>query len=123
MSVETTEKRGAVRRSQSGQRNYPADHRMLGALLGRHNHFPLSIAVFTLASGLCGMAGSLGRAIQRLAGGGLQPSSKAVLQDPFPVEKQGMAMPLFGFAALTGHIVEARAMPAPPARAGGLVRA
>ena len=37
--------------------------------------------------------------------------------------KQGMAMPLFGFAALTGHIVEARVMPAPPARAGGLVRA
>ena len=69
------------------------------------------------------MAGSLGRVIQGLAGGGLPTGSQAVLLDPFPVEKQGMAMPLFGFAALTGHIVEARAMPAPPARAGGLVRA
>ena len=60
----------------------------LGALFGRHNHFPLSI-VFTLASGLCAMAGSLGRVIQGLAGGGLQqPSSQAVLQDPFPVENR-----------------------------------
>ena len=60
----------------------------LGALFGRHNHFPLSIAVFTLASGLCGMAGSLGRVIQGLAGGGLQPSSQAVLLDSFPVENR-----------------------------------
>ena len=88
MSVETTEKRGDVRRSQSGQCDYPADHGTLGALFGRHNHFPLSIAVFTLASGLCGMAGSLGRVIQGLAGGGLQPSSQAVLLDSFPVENR-----------------------------------
>ena len=82
----------------------------LSAHLGRRNYFLLSIAVFTLASGLCGMAGSLGqlilfRVIQGLAGGGLQPSSQAVLLDAFPVEKQGVAMTLFGFAALIAPVV------------------
>src|ERR1044072_7887402 len=61
----------------------------LSARLGRRTYFLLSIAVFTLASGLCGIAGSLGqlilfRVIQGLAGGGLQPSSQAVLLDAFP---------------------------------------
>jgi len=82
----------------------------LSAHLGRRNYFLGSIAVFTLASGLCGIAGSLGqlilfRVIQGLAGGGLQPSSQSVLLDAFPVEKQGMAMTLFGFAALIAPIV------------------
>lgn len=77
----------------------------LSAHLGRRNYFLLSIAVFTLASGLCGMATSLGqlivfRVLQGLAGGGLQPSSQGVLLDAFPVEKQGTAMTLFGLAAL-----------------------
>jgi MFS transporter, DHA2 family, multidrug resistance protein len=49
----------------------------LSAYIGRRNYFLLSIAVFTLSSAMCGMAGSLGqlilfRVIQRLAGGGLQ---------------------------------------------------
>jgi MFS transporter, DHA2 family, multidrug resistance protein len=82
----------------------------LSAHLGRRNYFLLSIAIFTLSSGLCGMAGSLGqlilfRVIQGLAGGGLQPSSQAVLLDAFPPEKQGMAMTLFGFAALIAPVV------------------
>src|ERR1700745_1476785 len=82
----------------------------LSAHLGRRNYFLLSIAVFTLASGLCGMATSLGqlivfRVLQGLAGGGLQPSSQGVLLDAFPVEKQGIAMTLFGLAALFGPVV------------------
>jgi DHA2 family multidrug resistance protein len=82
----------------------------LAAHLGRRNYFLMSIAVFTLASGLCGMATSLDqmilfRVIQGLAGGGLQPSSQAVLLDSFPPEKQGSAMTLFGVAALIGPIV------------------
>jgi DHA2 family multidrug resistance protein len=82
----------------------------LSAHLGRRNYFLLSISVFTLASGLCGMAGSLGqlilfRIIQGLAGGGLQPSSQGVLLDAFPREKQGVAMTLFGLAALLAPVV------------------
>ena len=82
----------------------------LALRLGRRNYFLLSIAVFTLASALCGMAGSLGfiiaaRALQGVAGGGLQPSSQAVLLDAFPQEKQGQAMTIFGMAALLAPVV------------------
>jgi len=82
----------------------------LSAHLGRRNYFLASIAIFTLSSLLCGMAGSLGqlilfRVIQGLAGGGLQPSSQGVLLDAFPVEKQGVAMTLFGFAALIAPVI------------------
>jgi len=82
----------------------------LSAHLGRRNYFLLSIAVFTIASGLCGMATSLNqlilfRVIQGLAGGGLQPSSQGVLLDTFPPEKQGSAQTMFGVAALLAPIV------------------
>jgi MFS transporter, DHA2 family, multidrug resistance protein len=81
----------------------------LSAHLGRRNYFLASIAVFTLSSALRGMAGSLGqlilfRVIQGLAGGGLQPSSQGLL-DAFPREKQGVAMTLFGLAALIAPVV------------------
>jgi DHA2 family multidrug resistance protein len=82
----------------------------ISARMGRRNYFLMSIAVFTLASGLCGMATTLGqiilfRVIQGLAGGGLQPSSQAVLLDAFPPEKQGAAQTLFGIAALLAPVV------------------
>jgi DHA2 family multidrug resistance protein len=82
----------------------------ISARLGRRNYFLLSIAVFTLASALCGMATSLGqiilfRVIQGLAGGGLQPSSQGVLLDSFPAEKQGAAQTMFGIAALLAPVV------------------
>ncbi|MGC2221216.1 MAG: DHA2 family efflux MFS transporter permease subunit [Methylocella sp.] len=77
---------------------------------GRRNYFLASIAIFTVASGLCGIATSLSqlilfRVIQGLAGGGLQPCSQGVLLDAFPREKQGVAMTLFGFAALIAPVV------------------
>ena len=82
----------------------------LSGHFGRRNYFLLSIAVFTGASMLCGMASSLPelimfRIIQGLAGGGLQPSSQGILLDAFPPEKQGAAQTLFGVAALLGPVV------------------
>jgi DHA2 family multidrug resistance protein len=82
----------------------------ISARMGRRNYFLLSIAVFTIASGLCGMATSLGqiiafRVLQGLAGGGLQPSSQGVLLDAFPPEKQGAAQTMFGVAALLAPVV------------------
>src|SRR4051794_32770183 len=82
----------------------------LSAHFGRRNYFLLSIAVFTLASGLCGLATSLEqiilfRVLQGLAGGGLQPSSQGVLLDAFPPEKQGAAQTMFGIAALLAPVV------------------
>jgi DHA2 family multidrug resistance protein len=82
----------------------------ISARLGRRNYFLLSIAIFTIASGLCGMATTLEqiilfRVIQGLAGGGLQPSSQGVLLDAFPPEKQGTAQTMFGIAALLAPVV------------------
>src|ERR1700728_4611986 len=82
----------------------------ISAGLGRRNYFLLSIAVFTIASGLCGIATSLEqlilfRVIQGLGGGGLQPSSQSVLLDSFPPEKQGAAQTMFGIAALLAPVV------------------
>ena len=82
----------------------------LALRIGRRNYFLLSIAIFTLASALCGMATSLtfiigARVLQGVAGGGLQPSSQAVLLDSFPQEKQGQAMTIFGMAALLAPVV------------------
>jgi DHA2 family multidrug resistance protein len=82
----------------------------LSIRLGRRNYFLLSILVFTIASTMCGMATSLNmlifsRVLQGLAGGGLQPSSQAVLLDAFPKEKQGAAQTVFGIAALLAPVV------------------
>ena len=90
----------------------------LAAHFGRRNYFLLSITVFTISSVLCGMATSLGqliffRVMQGLAGGGLQPSSQAILLDSFPPEKQGAAQSLFGVAALLGYYLPLLLLPLP----------
>jgi DHA2 family multidrug resistance protein len=82
----------------------------LGARLGRRRYFLLSIAIFTIASVLCGLSTSLGqliacRVLQGLAGGGLQPSSQGILLDTFPREKQGAAQTMFGVAALIAPVL------------------
>src|SRR5271168_1083992 len=82
----------------------------LSAHFGRRNYFLGSIAVFTMASGLCGLASSLPqlilfRVIQGLAAGGFQPSSQAILLDAFPREKQGAAQTMFCIAVLVGPVV------------------
>src|SRR6202007_3223350 len=82
----------------------------LSARLGRRRYFLLSIAVFTVASVLCGLATSLEelilfRVIQGLAGGGLQPASQGILIDSFPPEKQGTAMTVFGVAGLIAPVI------------------
>ena len=82
----------------------------LASKLGRRRYFLISIAIFTVASGLCGMSTSLGqlilcRVLQGLAGGGLQPSSQGILLDTFPPEKQAAAQTVFGLAALVAPIL------------------
>jgi DHA2 family multidrug resistance protein len=82
----------------------------IGARIGHRNYFLISIGVFTLASTMCGMATSLNmliaaRILQGLAGGGLQPSSQAILLDAFPPEKHGQAMTVFGVAALLAPVL------------------
>jgi DHA2 family multidrug resistance protein len=82
----------------------------LSAQFGRRNYVLWSIAVFTVASVLCGVATSLPqlilfRVIQGLAAGGFQPSGQAILLDSLPLERQGAAQTMFGVAVLVGPII------------------
>src|ERR1700758_5302598 len=68
---------------------------------GRKRFFLMCIAAFTLSSFFCGIAPSLGvlllfRVLQGAFGGGLQPMTQAILADPFPPEKRGLAFALYG---------------------------
>ncbi|WP_031497680.1 DHA2 family efflux MFS transporter permease subunit [Bryobacter aggregatus] len=74
-------------------------------LMGRKNFYLMGAAIFTVSSLLCGFAPSLTvliimRIIQGLGGGGLQPSSQAILQDSFPPEKRNMAMAFYGMTVV-----------------------
>jgi DHA2 family multidrug resistance protein len=72
--------------------------------------FLISIAGFTGASVLCGVAGSLAqivvaRLLQGFLGAALVPLSQAVLLDINPRERHGQAMALFGVGVMVGPIL------------------
>lgn len=78
---------------------------LLTARFGRKNFYLFSVALFTLASALCGMAGSLGtmvaaRVLQGVGGGALITLSQAVIRETFPPEEQGTAMGLYGMGVV-----------------------
>jgi DHA2 family multidrug resistance protein len=82
----------------------------LSGRIGRKNVFLISIAGFTVASMLCGMAGSLFeivgfRLMQGLFGAALIPLSQAVLLDIWPKEQHGQAMAIWGMGAILGPIM------------------
>jgi DHA2 family multidrug resistance protein len=69
-------------------------------LLGRKRFYILSLAIFTGASVLSGMARSLEvmiltRVLQGIGGGSLIPLSQAIMLETFPEEERGMAMALY----------------------------
>jgi MFS transporter, DHA2 family, multidrug resistance protein len=74
-------------------------------MFGRKRFFMLCIGLFTLGSGFCAMAPSLGvllaaRVLQGAFGGGLQPMVQAILADSFPVERRGLAFSVYGVTAV-----------------------
>jgi DHA2 family multidrug resistance protein len=82
----------------------------LSGRIGRKQVFLVSILGFTLASMLCGMAGSLFqivlfRLLQGLFGAALIPLSQAVLLDIWPKEQHGQAMAIWGMGAILGPIM------------------
>src|SRR5690242_7083688 len=82
----------------------------LAGRFGRKRLFLRCIAAFTLVSLLCGLAPSLSvlvvlRALQGAAGGGLQPTGQAILNDAFPSEQQGMATAVYGVAAVVAPAI------------------
>jgi len=80
------------------------------SLIGRKRFYLTCVALFTLSSLLCGMAPTLGtlvlcRLLQGIGGGGLQPSSQAILVDTFPLHKRGMGMAAFGMTVVVAPII------------------
>ena len=79
----------------------------LSAYFGRRRYFAGSIALFTIASFMCGNAHSLvslviWRIIQGLGGGALLSTSQAILYEEFPREEYGTAMAIFGVGVVVG---------------------
>jgi MFS transporter, DHA2 family, multidrug resistance protein len=80
------------------------------ALVGRKRFFIGCVVIFTISSLLCGLAPSLPmlvlfRVIQGAGGGGMQPTSQAILVDSFPRHKQGMAMAIYGMGVVVAPTV------------------
>ena len=78
--------------------------------VGRKRFYMSCVALFTVASFLCGLATSLPmliffRVVQGMGGGGLQPSERAILADTFPPEKRSMAFSLYGMAVVVAPAI------------------
>jgi EmrB/QacA subfamily drug resistance transporter len=76
----------------------------LADLVGRRRVFTGGIAVFTLASVWCALAGSLdvlvaARVLQAMGAAMLVPASLAVIVEAFPADKRGHAVSLWGASA------------------------
>jgi EmrB/QacA subfamily drug resistance transporter len=77
----------------------------LGDYLGYRRLYIAALAVFTLGSGLCAVAGSLGsliafRVLQAVGGGLIMPMVMAMVMQMVPRERFGTAMGIFGMALL-----------------------
>lgn len=82
----------------------------LANVLGRKRYYMISVAVFTLASLLCGLAPNLdllilARVIQGAAGGGLAAVEQSMLVDTFPPRQRGLAFAAYGMVVIAGPIL------------------
>jgi DHA2 family multidrug resistance protein len=82
----------------------------LSARFGRKRVFLAAVAGFTVASVLCGIAGSIEemvifRLLQGVFGAPLVPLSQAVLLDTYPKERHGSAMAIWGVGVMVGPIL------------------
>jgi DHA2 family multidrug resistance protein len=82
----------------------------LQARFGRRQYYSVAIIGFTLASMLCGIAGSIGqlifyRILQGIFGGGLIATGQASLRDTFPRHLLGASQAVFALGAIVGPSV------------------
>ncbi len=82
----------------------------LTARFGRKKLFLVTVAGFTFASVLCGMAASLEqmvvfRLLQGVFGAPLVPLSQSILLDSYPKEQHGSAMAIWGVGVMVGPIL------------------
>ena len=77
---------------------------------GRKRFLMSCVAIFTVASFLCGIAPSLAfilaaRVLQGAGGGALQPISQAILVESFPPAKRGAAMAVFALGVVVAPVL------------------
>ncbi|HEY2070675.1 MAG TPA: DHA2 family efflux MFS transporter permease subunit [Rhizomicrobium sp.] len=82
----------------------------LADVIGRKRYYMISVAIFTGASFLCGLAPSLpilviARILQGIGGGGLAPVEQSMMVDTFPPEKRGAAFAAYGVVVIVGPIL------------------
>ena len=82
----------------------------LASRYGRKRLLVLCIALFTIASILCGIAPSLpflilARIFQGIGGGAMMPISQAILLESFPPAKRGQAMAVFAMGVVVAPIL------------------
>src|ERR1700716_4739011 len=86
----------------------------LGDLYGQRNLFAIGLAIFTLASALCGLAQDANqliaaRILQGVGGAILVPQTLAILTSLFPPERRGTAFGIWagaaGLATLAGPTI------------------
>jgi len=81
----------------------------LADVIGRKRYYMISVALFTVASFVCGISNSLtmlviARIFQGIGGGGLTPVEQSMLVDTFPPEKRGPAFAAYGIVVIVGPI-------------------
>ncbi len=79
----------------------------LTAYFGRKKFYAACIAIFTVASLLCGTATSIWqlvfyRVLQGFGGGALQPTAQAIMFETFPPAQRGSSMAIFGVGVMVG---------------------
>ncbi len=82
----------------------------LADVIGRKRYYMISVALFTFASLLCGLAPNLAflvlaRVLQGIGGGGLAPVEQSMMVDTFPPAKRGSAFAAYGVVVIVGPIL------------------
>jgi DHA2 family multidrug resistance protein len=82
----------------------------LSDVMGRKRFYMMSVAIFTLASLVCGLSVNLpmlvlARIVQGLGGGGLATSEQSFLADAFPPSKRGMAFAAYGVVVIVAPVI------------------
>ncbi len=82
----------------------------LATLFGRRRYLAGSIALFTVASVLCGMSQTLGflifsRVLQGVGGAALISTAQATMMEIFPPEQLGMVQSLYGLGVIVGPAI------------------
>lgn len=79
-------------------------------VFGRKEFFIAAVALFTVASLLCGLSFSMetmifSRILQGLGGGAILPIAQAIILESFPKEKRGQAIAVFGLGIILAPVI------------------